>query len=72
MTFPPRMSVAEAAAYTGISASSLNKRRMASDGPPFLKLTARRVVYDATDLDRWLESKRRVSTSDPGDTSVAV
>lgn len=60
---PARMAVGQAAAYTGISASTLNKLRMGSDGPTYLKL-GRRVTYDVRDLDTWLASKRRQSTSE--------
>jgi len=62
-TMPNRLSVEEAAGYTGISASTLNKLRIAGDGPEFLKL-GRRVVYETAALDRWLESKRHRSTSE--------
>jgi len=72
MNFPVRMSVTEAAAYTGLAASTLNKKRMDGTGPCFIKLSARRVAYDAADIDKWIDSRRRLSTSDPGDTSVAV
>ena len=68
-----RITVEEAASYVGLAKSTLDKFRCyGSGGPTFLKVSSRRVVYDTRDLDSWLESKRRVSTSDPGDTSVAV
>ena len=60
-----RLSVAEAARYVGLSQSALDKARLTGDGPTFLKL-CRRVVYDTADLDQWLASKRRKSTSDLG------
>jgi len=66
-----RISVNEAAEYTGLAVSTLNKRRMTGDGPKFLKLSARRIVYDTTDLDTWLSSKRRISTSDDGAAEAA-
>ena len=53
----------EAAAYTGISISSLRKGRMNGkrdnyvEPPPYLKL-GRRVGYLKTDLDTWLLSHR--------------
>ena len=59
----PRMSVHDAAAYVGISASTLNKLRVFGGGPRYLKL-GRRVAYDVRDLDTWLASKRRSSTSE--------
>lgn len=55
----------QAAQYLGISASSLNKYRVFGGGPIFCKV-GRSVVYDATDLDAWLASCRRTSTSDNG------
>ena len=69
MNFPIRMSVTEAAAYTGLAASTLNKKRMDGSGPCFIKLSARRVAYDATDIDKWIESRRRQSTSDNGEAN---
>jgi len=61
-----RLTVSEAARYTGLSESTLNKFRCTGNGPPYLKLTARRVAYDTESLDAWLASKRRRSTSDIG------
>lgn len=58
-----RMPVAEAAAYVGLSVSTLNKLRVFGGGPAFLKL-GRRVVYDSRDLNDWLECGRRRSTSE--------
>ena len=71
MNYSRRLSVPEAAAYVGESVSMLNKRRLTGDGPPFLKIS-RRVVYDTSDLDLWLASKRRVSTSDNGAALAAA
>ena len=55
-----------AAAYTGISPRTLEKLRQKGGGPVFLKL-GRSVVYVKADLDDWLSSCRRLSTSDPGE-----
>jgi predicted DNA-binding transcriptional regulator AlpA len=60
-----RLRVPEAAAYIGLSSSTLAKMRLRGDGPIFLKLN-RAVAYDVRDLDAWLAGRRRVSTSDPG------
>ena len=57
------LSVQEAATRVGLSKPTLDKLRVYGDGPAFLKL-GRRVVYDPADLDRWLASHRRHSTSD--------
>lgn len=62
---PHRLGVDDAATYTGLSVSTLNKLRVFGGGPVFLKL-GRRVAYDVADLDQWLETKRRRSTSDDG------
>lgn len=53
----------EAAAYVGLSYSTLTKLRLTGGGPPFIKLGAR-VVYRVSDLDAWLESRMRTSTSE--------
>lgn len=52
----------DAATYTGVSASTLNKLRLTGGGPEYIKL-GKSVVYDPADLDAWLSSKRRRSTS---------
>ena len=57
------LSAPEAAAYCGSSASTFAKLRLYGGGPHYVKL-GRRVVYDPADLDRWLASHRRASTSD--------
>ena len=62
------LSVLEAAARVGLSKPTLDKLRVYGGGPPFLKL-GRRVVYDPSDLDQWLSSHRRHSTSDETGTA---
>jgi hypothetical protein len=64
------MRTAEAARFTGVSESTLEKLRCAGGGPVFLKL-GRIVVYDETDLNVWLASRRRASTSDRGPRAAA-
>ena len=62
-----RMMRAPAAAeYLGLSASTLAKMRLRGDGPFYSKAGPRVVVYDVVDLDAWLASRRRRSTSDNG------
>jgi predicted DNA-binding transcriptional regulator AlpA len=53
----------EAAFYCGSSPSTFEKLRLVGGGPRFIKL-GRRVVYDPADLDTWLASNRRASTSE--------
>lgn len=52
----------DASNYTGLSASTLTKLRLTGGGPEYIKL-GKTVVYDPADLDAWLSSKRRRSTS---------
>lgn len=51
-----------AAEYLSISVSTLNKLRLTGGGPSYIKL-GKSVLYDPSDLDVWLASKRRRSTS---------
>lgn len=55
----------EAAAYVGLSSSTLAKMRLRGDGPMYSKAGPRIVIYDKADLDSWLDQRRRVSTSEP-------
>lgn len=66
-----RIPVGAAATYTGLAESTLNKLRLTVGGPRFLKISSRRVAYDTADLDEWLASKRRSSTSDRGTAVTA-
>ncbi len=56
----------EAAEYVGLSISTLEKMRLAGNGPEFVRLGSRAVGYDVNALDLWLERQRRRSTSDAG------
>lgn len=55
------LSIDDVSAATGLSASTLAKRRCDGSGPPFFKL-GRAVKYDRADLDAWILSRRRTST----------
>ena len=64
-SFAECMRTPEAARYLTLSESSLTKWRLTTaDGPPFVRLGRRAVVYRKADLDRWLEARVRCSTSD--------
>lgn len=54
-----------AAAYLGLSTSTLAKMRLRGDGPLYMKAGRRVVLYDPDDLDAWLETRKRRSTSEP-------
>lgn len=53
----------EAASYCRLGRSTLEKLRCAGGGPAYLKLGAKRVVYDPADLDKWLAAHKRSNTS---------
>lgn len=73
-TLPPRKrperktgalyDVIAAAEHCGLSVSTLNKLRCTGGGPKFLKITGAAVRYDPKDLDAWIASRRRGSTSE--------
>jgi excisionase family DNA binding protein len=62
--------VKEAAAYIGISKSSLDKLRCFGGGPRFYKL-GRSVVYNTADLDEWVAERARTSTWCANDNAPA-
>ncbi|OPH84431.1 helix-turn-helix transcriptional regulator [Nitrobacter vulgaris] len=55
------LSINDAAALTGLSRSTLAKRRCNGSGPAFFKL-GRVIKYDRADVDAWILSQRRRST----------
>jgi excisionase family DNA binding protein len=57
----------EAAEYTGIAQSTLEKLRVTGGGAPYIRI-GRVVLYDQDDLDAWLAAHRRRSTSDEPNT----
>jgi len=57
------LTVEDAARFLGLSPSTLAKLRLRGDGPAYCKL-GRRVVYLRRDLEEWLSSHRRRSTSE--------
>jgi predicted DNA-binding transcriptional regulator AlpA len=61
----PRLRTADAAAYCASSKSTFEKYRLTGEGPAYIKI-GRVVVYDRDDLDTWLASHRRMSTSEQG------
>ena len=53
----------QAAAYLKSSTSTLAKKRLKGNGPTYTKF-GRMVLYAKRDLDAYLSSRRRLSTSD--------
>jgi excisionase family DNA binding protein len=58
----PRFRTPHAAAYLGVSKSFLEKLRVEGGGPGYFKL-GKTVVYERQELDDWLQSRKRYSTS---------
>jgi len=56
-----------AAEYLGVSKAFLERDRWAGARIPFIKVGSRAVRYRKSDLDQYLESRIRRSTSDRGD-----
>jgi predicted DNA-binding transcriptional regulator AlpA len=60
-----RLRTKAAAEYIGYAESTLEKKRLTGNGPPFIRLGVRgAIVYDTRDLDDWLATRRATSTSD--------
>jgi len=67
---PPRyLRTPEAARFVGLSIRTLEKHRIYGTGPRYSKLGGR-VVYRVEDLQAWVDSAAKASTSDPGATTV--
>jgi hypothetical protein len=53
-----------AAEILGVSTSWLEKLRVRGDGPPYYKVSPRRVLYGIGDLTAWMDEHRTRSTSE--------
>lgn len=62
---PAFLTTEEAGAFLRLSPRTLEKQRVLGGGPRFRKFGAR-VVYAATDLRAWADSRAYGMTSDPG------
>lgn len=54
---PARLSTDQAAEYLGVAIPTIKAWRRRGTGPQWLKL-GRRVLYDRTDLDRYMAARR--------------
>ena len=67
---PPRfLRTPEAARFLGLSGRTLEKHRIYGTGPRYSKLGGR-VVYRVEDLQAWVDTAAKASTSDPGKVVV--
>jgi hypothetical protein len=64
MTEPVFLTTPSAAARLQLAAATLEKMRVRGDGPPFIALSRRRIVYDVAALDAWARSRQFTSTSE--------
>jgi len=58
------LTTAGAARFVLLSERTLENFRVRGGGPPYIRATPKAIRYFKRDLLRWLESNRRVSTSD--------
>lgn len=52
------MSIEDLAAYLGDSKRTIYKYIASGDCPPYIRITAKNIKFDRTDVDEWLESKK--------------
>jgi len=57
----------EAATILGVSKAFLERDRWAGAGIPFIRVGSRAVRYRLSDIDAYIESNQRRSTSDTGE-----
>ena len=62
VTTPILLTPKQAARLLSLSVSWLAKRRLAGDGPPYVKLGGA-VRYAETSLQQWMKAQQRISTS---------
>lgn len=62
----PLLTTQQAATYLSLSKAFLERDRWAGARIPFIKVGSRAVRYRTSDLEAYLESRVRTSTSDPG------
>jgi predicted DNA-binding transcriptional regulator AlpA len=61
-TTPILLTPKQTARHLNLSVSWLAKRRLAGDGPPYVKLGGA-VRYVETSLQQWMKGQQRISTS---------
>lgn len=66
MDIPQLLDPPELAQRLGITVGCLAKWRLVGEGPAFLRV-GRRIQYDPRDISKWLDRRRRASTSSHDD-----
>jgi hypothetical protein len=64
MSDPIFLHTPKAAERIGLAATTLEKMRCRGDGPPYLLVAPRRVVYDVAALDNWARARVFNSTAE--------
>lgn len=59
------MTINEVASATGLSSSTLAKKRCSGTGPAFHKIGGRQIRYSRDDVESWIASRRRTCTWRP-------
>lgn len=62
----PLLTETQAAEILQLTPRALQAWRYQGRGPRFVKISARAVRYRLDDLEEWIETRLRRSTSDPG------
>lgn len=62
----PLKNTNEAAEVLTLKPQTMRSLRSRGGGPAFIRLSSNRVAYRSEDLARWIESRKRTSTADPG------
>jgi hypothetical protein len=60
---PLLISEDEAAAFLSMGARTLQRLRLEGEGPPYVKLTERRIAYPVSTLEAWAMARLATSTS---------
>ena len=60
----------QTAKYLGISVRTLRNWRWSGKGPEYCALSGRLIRYELSQVQAWVQSKRRTSTSDQGEEAA--
>ncbi len=64
--FDGKLKPTQAAEYVGLKPPTLAKMRVRGDGPKYVKVGRKVVIYEISDLDEWIARQKRSSTSEAG------
>ena len=62
----------KAAGYLGVSEGFLEKAACRGDGPAYLRLSARLVLYERAELDRWATARRVTSSAEAANLAQSM